>query len=145
MNNFINSCAENPEKGALTMESEQAAFEETQLSELEESVQEIEKQVEVCTGEEKVDVSAEKQDEEAGSDHEKDRSSFIHGLSVGLGMGCIATFIMMWITVFFAPMLPPTMTYESLLSIFIYPLLYLLAVGLIALTAGIVREYYAGK
>jgi hypothetical protein len=29
-----------------------------------------------------------------------------------------------------------------LLAIFVYPLVYLLAVGLIALTAGVVREYY---
>jgi hypothetical protein len=41
--------------------------------------------------------------------------------------------------------MPPTLTYESLLSMFIYPMLYLLAVGLVALTAGIVREYYVRK
>jgi len=48
----------------------------------------------------------------------------------------------MWIVVFFSPQLPSTVTYEAMLSVFIYPLVYLLAVGLIALTAGIVREYY---
>jgi hypothetical protein len=74
-----------------------------------------------------------------------DRSSFIHGLSVGLGLGCIATFIIIWVVVFFTPRMPPTLTYESLLSMFIYPMLYLLAVGLVALTAGIVREYYVRK
>ncbi|MGD8545127.1 MAG: hypothetical protein PVH12_03025 [Candidatus Bathyarchaeota archaeon] len=73
---------------------------------------------------------------------EKDRSGFIHGLSVGLGVGCIATFIIMWIAVFFSPQLPSTVTYEALLSIFIYPLIYLLSVGLIALTAGVALEYY---
>jgi len=72
----------------------------------------------------------------------EDRSSFLHGLAVGLGIGCVATFVIMWITVFFSPQLPSTVTYEAMLSIFIYPLIYLLAVGLIALTAGIVREYY---
>jgi fructose-specific phosphotransferase system IIC component len=72
----------------------------------------------------------------------KDRAGFIHGLSVGLGIGCISTFVIMWITVFFSPQLPSTATYEALLSIFIYPLIYLLTVGLIALTAGIVREYF---
>ena len=72
----------------------------------------------------------------------KDRSGFIHGLSVGLGVGCIATFIIMWIAVFFSPQLPSTVTYEALLSIFIYPLVYLLSVGLIALTAGVALEYY---
>jgi hypothetical protein len=75
----------------------------------------------------------------------EDKSSFVHGLSVGLGIGCIATFVMMWIVVFFSPQLPSTITYEAMLSVFIYPLIYLLAVGLIALTAGIVREYYMRK
>lgn len=74
-----------------------------------------------------------------------DRSNFIHGLAVGLGIGCIATFVIVWISLLFTPRLPSGVTYENLLSIFIYPLIYLLAVGLIALTAGIVREYYATK
>jgi hypothetical protein len=73
----------------------------------------------------------------------KDRRGFINGLSVGLGIGCISTFIIMWISIFFSPMLPSRTTYETLLTIFIYPLIYLLAVGLIALTAGIVKEYYS--
>jgi hypothetical protein len=72
-----------------------------------------------------------------------DRGGFVHGISVGLGMGCIATFVIIWIAIFFTPRLPTTLTYEYLLSIFIYPLIYLLAVGLVALTAGIVREYYS--
>jgi len=75
----------------------------------------------------------------------EDRSSFIHGLAVGLGVGCIATFVIIWISVFFTPQLPYPVTYENLLSVFVYPLVYLLAVGLIALTAGIVREYYSAK
>jgi len=75
----------------------------------------------------------------------KQNSSFIHGLAVGLGLACIATFAIMWITIFFSPLLPQSATYESLLAIFIYPLIYLLAVGLVALTAGIVREYYTRK
>jgi len=78
------------------------------------------------------------------NNQEEDRSSFIHGLAVGLGIGCIATFVITWIAIFFTPMLP-SVTYETLLSIFIYPLIYLLAVGLVSLTAGIVREYYAKK
>jgi hypothetical protein len=71
-----------------------------------------------------------------------DRNVFVNGLAVGLGIGCIATFIIMWIAVFFSPQLPAGATYESMLSMFVFPLVYLLAVGLIALTAGIVREYY---
>lgn len=76
---------------------------------------------------------------------QEDKSSFTHGLAVGLGIGCIGTFITLWISIFFIPMLPSTITYEALLSIFIYPLIYLFAVGLIALTAGVVREYYSRK
>lgn len=93
----------------------------------------------------RIEEDVEEKPEKIEAVHEEDRSSFIHGLSVGLGIGCIATFVIMWITVFFSPMLPSTITYESMLSVFIYPLLYLLAVGLIALTAGIVREYYTKR
>jgi len=75
----------------------------------------------------------------------ENEGNFIHGLAVGLGISCIATFIIVWISLFFTPKLPGGVTYENLLSIFIYPLVYLLAVGLIALTAGIVREYYGTK
>ena len=78
----------------------------------------------------------------APNNHGVDRGSFVHGLSVGFGIGCIATFLIMWIAVFFTPQLPSRVTYEAMLSVFIYPLIYLLAVGLVALTAGIVREYY---
>ena len=80
-----------------------------------------------------------------GPKHEADRAIFVNGLSVGLGIGCIVTFVVMWIAVFFTPQLPAGATYENLLSIFIYPLIYLLAIGLITLTAGIVREYYTAK
>ena len=75
----------------------------------------------------------------------EDRSIFIYGLAVGLGIGCIATFVIVWISLFFTPKLPNGVTYENLLSIFIYPLVYLLTIGLIALTAGIVKEYYSAK
>ena len=75
----------------------------------------------------------------------EDRGKFIHGLAVGLGIGCIATFVIVWVSLFFTPKLPNGVTYENLLSIFIYPLNYLQTVGLIALTAGIVKEYYGAK
>ena len=71
------------------------------------------------------------------------RKVFINGLSVGLGIGCITTFIVMWIAIFFTPQMPPGATYQDLLSIFIFPMIYLLAIGLITLTLGIVREFYA--
>ena len=97
---------------------------------------------------EEYNAIAEEREEEAKEKRSRpnngeDRSSFVHGLAVGLGIGCIATFVIIWITVFFSPQLPQTITYETMLSVFIYPLIYLLAVGLVALTAGIVREYYA--
>ena len=76
----------------------------------------------------------------------KKRSSFhvrfVNGLAVGFGIGCIATFIILWAAVFFTPKLPQTITYEGLLSVFIYPLLYLLTIGLISLTAGLVKERF---
>jgi len=78
-------------------------------------------------------------------DNTESEGGFVNGLSVGLGTGVVATFIIMWITLFFTPQIPSSITYETLLSIFIYPLVYLLAVGLIALTAGIVREYYVRR
>lgn len=75
----------------------------------------------------------------------RDKSSFMHGLLVGLGAGSMTVFIVLWIAIFFTPKISSTVTYETMLSIFIYPLIYLLAVGLIALTAGIVKEYTARK
>jgi threonine/homoserine/homoserine lactone efflux protein len=74
---------------------------------------------------------------------EEKKSVFINGLAVGVGTGFIATFVVMWIAVFFSPQLPAGTTYQTMISIFIYPLVYLLAVGSISLTAGIVRQYYA--
>jgi hypothetical protein len=74
-----------------------------------------------------------------------DKNVFVSGLFVGLGIGCLVTFVIMWLAVFFSPQLPSGTTYQTMLSIFIYPMVYLLAVGLIALTAGIVREYYVPK
>jgi len=79
------------------------------------------------------------------NDQSEARRSFADGVSVGLGIGCIATFIVMWVSLFFSPQLPSSATYEAMLSVFIYPLIYLLSVGLVALTAGFVREYYARK
>jgi hypothetical protein len=74
-----------------------------------------------------------------------EKNVFVSGLFVGLGIGCLVTFVIMWLAVFFSPQLPSGTTYQTMLSIFIYPMVYLLAVGLIALTAGIVREYYVPK
>jgi hypothetical protein len=80
-----------------------------------------------------------------GPNNGADKKVFMNGLSVGLGVGCITTFIVMWIAVFFTPQMPPNATYQDLLSIFIFPMIYLLAIGLICLTSGLVREYYMVK
>ena len=82
---------------------------------------------------------------ELDRDNGESNGAFVHGLSVGLGIGCIATFAIMWFVIFFTPLVPSAMTYENLLAIFIYPLIYLLVVGLVALTAGVVRHYYTTK
>lgn len=132
------------------METEQEIEQEAQEVELQEATSEEEVQQEQEIEQEEYQTAEEaptpkeevKQKNPHQSNQVEDRSGFIHGLSVGLGIGCIATFVIVWISIFFAPQLP-SVTYENLLSIFIYPLIYLLTVGLIALTAGIVREYYA--
>jgi hypothetical protein len=85
----------------------------------------------------------EKVDSQFNGDENKGR--FTNGLAVGLGIGCITTFIIMWVSVFFTPQISSFVTYDTLLSIFIYPLIYLFAVGLIALTAGLVKEYYSRR
>jgi len=128
------------------METEQEIQEGVQNEESSRAEQEIEQEGQIAA-EESTEPTQErvKQENLRINNQGEDRSSFIHGLAVGLGIGCVATFIIVWISVFFTPKLASAVTYENLLSIFIYPLIYLLAVGLIALTAGIVREYYGAK
>lgn len=136
------------------MEDEQEAQENVQAEE--ETYQEVEQEDSVVTSEpiEQEDsvVTSEPIEQNTKRIGDKnpttknlgeDRTNFFQGVAVGLGIGCIATFVIVWISVFFAPRMPSGVTYENLLSIFVYPLMYLLAVGLIALTAGIVREYYS--
>jgi formate hydrogenlyase subunit 3/multisubunit Na+/H+ antiporter MnhD subunit len=72
----------------------------------------------------------------------KGRGSFADGLAAGLGIGSIACFAIVWLALFLSPLLPQSASYENLLATFIYLLVFLLASGLIALTAGVVREYY---
>jgi hypothetical protein len=130
------------------MEAEQEAPETTQ-QELEASVENPQQETQI-ENEEPSDISepaVQKQEHEKAensmpSNHGVDRGHFVHGLAAGLGIGCVATFVIMWIAVFFSPQLPSRVTYEAMLAVFIYPLIYLLAVGLVALTAGIVREYF---
>jgi hypothetical protein len=124
------------------MEAEQEAHENEQVEE--ETYQEVEQEDNVITSEpiEQNAESTKDKNSTTANNHGEDRTRFFHGLAVGLGIGCISTFVIVWISVFFAPRMPSGVTYENLLAIFVYPLVYLLAVGLIALTAGVVREYY---
>jgi hypothetical protein len=124
------------------MEAEQEAQENEQVEE--ETYQEVEQEDSVVTSEpiEQNTESTKDKNSATANNQGEDRTRFFHGLAVGLGIGCISTFVIVWISVFFAPRMPSGVTYENLLAIFVYPLVYLLAVGLIALTAGVVREYY---
>lgn len=69
------------------------------------------------------------------------RSSFVNGLAIGVGIAFLATFVILWVSVFFGSQLSPEITYEKMISVFIYPLIFFLASGTVLLTAGIVREY----
>ena len=97
------------------------------------------------TPEELVAQDTNQAETEINLDNEHLNGTFINGLCVGLGLGCIATFVIMWFVIFFTPLMPSAMTYENLLAVFIYPFIYLLAIGLVTLTAGIVKQYYTGK
>jgi fructose-specific phosphotransferase system IIC component len=119
-------------------ESREGVHSEENVQQEQEAPPELEQEYQVIEG-----ATEQKNLRPKSSDNNEDRSGFTHGLSTGLGIGCIATFVIIWVAVFFTPQLPSGVTYESLLSIFIYPLVYLLAVGLIALTAGIVRQYFS--
>lgn len=121
------------------METEQAAEEQARIQYEETTQDEPRKDEDSSAIDETTEHKFQRQDTQQ---NHKDRSGFAHGLSVGLGIGCIATFVIMWVTLVFIPQMPAAITYDTLLSIFIYPLIYLLVVGLVALTAGIVREYY---
>lgn len=69
------------------------------------------------------------------------RSSFVNGLAIGVGAGFLATFAILWVSIFFNSELSPWVSYAQMISVFIYPLLFLLGTGIVLLTAGIVREY----
>jgi len=68
-------------------------------------------------------------------------SSFVNGLAIGFGLAFLATFVILWISIFYASQLSAGISYEKMISAFIYPMLFILATGTVFLTAGIVREY----
>lgn len=122
--------------------SEQEAQDGLHLEEGEQQTQQVEQEVFTAeASKQEEDQSAFESEPEKGNG----RGSFVHGLAVGLGMGCLANFALLWVTLFFSPQLPIGVTYENLLAVFIYPMVYLLTVGLVALTAGVVREYFTRR
>jgi cation transport ATPase len=134
------------EEAQLPLEEEESQQEQTQQ---EQTPQEQIPQEPVPQEQEQTQQEQEKEKpqkiEPQRPDQSIDSTGFVHGLSVGLGLGCLCTFIVLWVALFFTPQLPQGIRYEQLLSVFIFPLLYLLAVGLITLTAGIVKQYFARK
>ena len=71
----------------------------------------------------------------------RSRSSFVNGLAIGFGLAFLATFATLWISIFFGSQLSPEISYERMISVFIYPMLFILSTGTVLLTTGIVREY----
>jgi len=71
----------------------------------------------------------------------RNRSSFVNGLAIGFGLAFLATFVILWVSIFYASQLSAGISYERMISAFIYPMLFILATGTVLLTTGIVREY----
>jgi len=71
----------------------------------------------------------------------RSRSSFVNGLAIGFGMAFLATFAILWISIFYASQMSIGISYEKMISAFIYPMLFILATGTVLLTTGTVREY----
>ena len=71
---------------------------------------------------------------------EKIQEHFTNGFEIGFGVGCITTFVVLWISLLFGSQLTSGVTYETMIAIFIYPLLFLLTVGTVFLTAGAVKH-----
>ena len=71
----------------------------------------------------------------------RNRSSFVNGLAIGFGLAFLATFVILWVSIFYTSQLSEGISYERMISAFIYPMLFILATGTVLLTTGIVREY----
>ena len=64
---------------------------------------------------------------------------FVNGFLIGLGVGFLALFAILWTSVFFASLLA-NISYGKLLSVFIYPLIFILGSGTTLVVAGFVRR-----
>ena len=76
---------------------------------------------------------------------EKIQEHFTSGFEIGFGIGCIVTFIVLWISLFFSSRLTSEVKYESIIAVFIYPLLFLVIIGTVFLTAGAVKHWDSRK
>jgi hypothetical protein len=76
---------------------------------------------------------------------EKIQEHFTNGFEIGFGVGFIMTFVVLWISLLFGAQLTSGVTYETMIAIFIYPLLFLLTVGTVFLTAGAVKHLHFEK
>lgn len=64
---------------------------------------------------------------------------FVNGFSVGLGIGCLSTLVVLWVSLLFTSRLT-SISYASLISVFVYPMLLLSAIGVFLLVKGMVGE-----
>jgi len=76
---------------------------------------------------------------------EKIQEHFTSGFEIGFGIGCIVTFIVLWISLFFGSRMTSEVKYESIIAVFIYPLLFLVIIGTVFLTAGAVKHLDSRK
>jgi len=76
---------------------------------------------------------------------EKIQEHFTSGFEIGFGVGCLMTFVVLWVSLVFGARLTLGVTYETMIAIFIYPLLFLLTVGTVFLTAGTVKHLHFKK
>ena len=66
--------------------------------------------------------------------------SFVNGLAIGFGLTLLAAFVILWMSIFYASQLSAGISYEKMISVFIYPMLFTFATGTALLTTGIVRR-----
>jgi len=75
----------------------------------------------------------------------KAQEHFTSGFEIGFGIGCIVTFLVLWISLFFGSRITSEVKYESIIAVFIYPLLFLVIIGTVFLTAGAVKHWDSRK
>ena len=64
---------------------------------------------------------------------------FTNGFILGLGIGLVAIFIISWASVFFLSAISG-IDYGNLLSVFIYPMFFMLGSGISLIVTGFIRE-----